>query len=584
MDADDGLSDSSDTSETHSEQSTDNDDEDDDSHHGDASYDNEDDGRHDHGGSMRRWHEIANGGPVRRPRANRTGRDRRRSPTQQRAVFIQSRRRKNLLSFGSNVYRCNRRHNDRTYWTCVKCSSTAITENGFIVRAEKNHTSHLSNPAPIEARVVRSAMRNRAAASTDEPARQIVDQIVNEQSEVVRSYLPSNATMQASVRREQRQVQGLFACPRRLKDLIGWPERVQFIDGELFMHFDNSILDRHDHVSRVVIFTTTDNLDRLRKSDEWFADATYKIVPKPFRQMWTIFATVGNRHILPLVFVLMVRETTDAYEEALHAVKNLIVEQWPGVLVEPAVFHLDFDTACINAVKNVFRRVDGDGDIGDEDVVYVVRIGGCFFHLTQALIRRLAKLGLASSYRKSEAIRLVLQMLGALAMLQPDEVSTASEAVRIFVSRQDFGDDADKVDQFLSYWTKTWIGTGTRAAILSPDYWCIGDLMAAGFARTNSPLEGFHSDIHCQMGTKKLTAFKMVLKLQKVQIHTRNILRDIDRGRPPTPRNHAKWATVWRCTRAVMQENAEFDFNTSSVDEQIRYIKSLAAATTSVYD
>lgn len=102
-----------------------------------------------------RWARIADGGPVvsarRRQRVNRS-----RSPIAENATFVKSRHGKPQFVFGGYVYTRKNSVGSRTYWRCVKCGSTAITDASTIERAERVHPSHLPEPGNVEARQMRS--------------------------------------------------------------------------------------------------------------------------------------------------------------------------------------------------------------------------------------------------------------------------------------------------------------------------------------------------------------------------------------------------------------------------------------------
>jgi len=79
-----------------------------------------------------------------------------------------------------------------------------------------------------------------------------------------------------------------------------------------------------------------------------------------------------------------------------------------GIQPDPAVVVTDFESAAMNAVKQVF---------GSQ-----VETNGCFFHLTQATWRRIQSEGLTKLYKTNEDFRLFCGMLDGLAFLPVQEV------------------------------------------------------------------------------------------------------------------------------------------------------------------
>ena len=96
---------------------------------------------------------------------------------------------------------------------------------------------------------------------------------------------------------------------------------------------------------RHLVFATQCQLGLLRGARTWYIDATFKVVSKPFEQLFSIHAFVRKGTTtkqVPLVYVFMSRRTQLDYKAVLQAVVYLI----PG---EPDVeaFVLDFEKGKI---------------------------------------------------------------------------------------------------------------------------------------------------------------------------------------------------------------------------------------------
>ena len=68
---------------------------------------------------------------------------------------------------------------------------------------------------------------------------------------------------------------------------------------------------------RILIFTTSANVNCLAQSYFWIMDGTFKTVPNIFRQLYTIHGYVGgseNSRIMPLVYVLMSSKSEECYQ------------------------------------------------------------------------------------------------------------------------------------------------------------------------------------------------------------------------------------------------------------------------------
>ena len=62
------------------------------------------------------------------------------------------------------------------------------------------------------------------------------------------------------------------------------------------------------------IFATSDALDMLANSSQWFGDGIFKLCPQMFSQIYAIYVLV-NHEVLPCVFALLPSKTEIVYEQ-----------------------------------------------------------------------------------------------------------------------------------------------------------------------------------------------------------------------------------------------------------------------------
>jgi hypothetical protein len=74
------------------------------------------------------------------------------------------------------------------------------------------------------------------------------------------------------------------------------------------------------------VFASNTGLDLLSKSENWYADGTFRVVPTLFYQLFTIQVQWEISHkTVPVVYVLMSGKTTEDYVEVFKFLKvNLI--------------------------------------------------------------------------------------------------------------------------------------------------------------------------------------------------------------------------------------------------------------------
>jgi len=84
------------------------------------------------------------------------------------------------------------------------------------------------------------------------------------------------------------------------------------LSGSDFLVRDSIVSDE-----RVLMFTTSINVNYLAQSPFWICDGTFKTVPTVFRQLYTIHGRIGgdeNSRIMLLVYTLMSSKSEDCYK------------------------------------------------------------------------------------------------------------------------------------------------------------------------------------------------------------------------------------------------------------------------------
>ncbi|KAG8176080.1 hypothetical protein JTE90_025538 [Oedothorax gibbosus] len=146
-----------------------------------------------------------------------------------------------------------------------------------------------------------------------------------------------------------------------------------FRKGGNFLLYDSGPAAEND---RILVFGTSENLNFLQNCKHWFADGTFKSAPHLFTQIYTIHGIVKSQNV-PAVYALLPSKTEAVYSQLLAALKVL------NPNLNPETILIDFEKAAMNAFKANFENTS---------------IRGCFFHLSQAIWRKIQQLGLQARY------------------------------------------------------------------------------------------------------------------------------------------------------------------------------------------
>ena len=125
-----------------------------------------------------------------------------------------------------------------------------------------------------------------------------------------------------------------------------------------------------------LIFATNAQLEMLSSATQLYFDATFKVVPTIYYQLFTLFVPFAD-FVFPVCYALMSWKTTELYVKVFQKVQQLVPQ------FAPTCAMADFEEAPVSG----FQRVYPDA-----------RVAGCWFHYAQAIIKRTNKIGLKEAY------------------------------------------------------------------------------------------------------------------------------------------------------------------------------------------
>ena len=164
--------------------------------------------------------------------------------------------------------------------------------------------------------------------------------------------------------------------------------------------------DIHGEQHRIIIWITNECLSLLRYNTHTFIDVTFKVTPHPFYQCVIVMTyDCGTRLYVPCAYALVTCKNEYIYCELLHQLIVLMEYNWM-----PRVITTDFEKALISAVKHEFPES---------------RIIGCYFHLKQALQRKLIKFKMLNFNST-----LILNKIELLTIVPQEQISAAIQYIK----------------------------------------------------------------------------------------------------------------------------------------------------------
>ncbi|XP_064649980.1 uncharacterized protein LOC135501673 [Lineus longissimus] len=298
------------------------------------------------------------------------------------AEFITSERGKDKLVYDGYVYtRQKLLAGNRTSWICEqrsKCKARVTTDGLHVVKAMNQHT-HAPNRPAVQAQRVQQQMKARVQ-TTQETIQQVLTENVGNLGEGAAVLLPNIANMRRALRMQRQTSAQPEPQPQNAMNME-IPERyTRTLRGELFLQFDSGV----GNPNRILIFCTQRNLELLAYCEHWFADGTFKTVPLIFFQLFTIHVLL-NDSVTACIYALLPNKTQETYARLFTTIRQLIPN------ANPETFLMDMERAASNAASEIFPNVD---------------IKYCFYHLSQAVWRKIQEQGLAVDYHEDDEFAL----------------------------------------------------------------------------------------------------------------------------------------------------------------------------------
>ena len=187
------------------------------------------------------------------------------------------------------------------YWDCQKlwqkeCRGRAVTndpQEGQVVIVHKGPAEsphdHAPNWEEVRAAALTQNLKRKVAANPGQPPTQILRTKLAQVGPDVLSQLPEREALAKVMRRERRR--NLPTNPRLLLELDELPERFKYtLLHEKFLIYDSrqEESEEDDDRERVLVFSTSRNIELLCNSPTWFLDGTFKTSPTLFTQIFTV--------------------------------------------------------------------------------------------------------------------------------------------------------------------------------------------------------------------------------------------------------------------------------------------------------
>jgi hypothetical protein len=341
-------------------------------------------------------------------------------------VFGVSKRGGNTVIFRGFEYWKHREMKDgNVVWRCcknrtMKCKATIITKGEIVVRNQETNHTHQGNAATSLARRAIGEMKSRLADNLSTPSTSQTA-VMSSLPDAVLMALPKRSSVSRVLRRYRQKNEG-----QEGEVLPPIPSDTTFEIPERFRNF--VLFDSGPSERRIIILGCTELLDGLARSPLWLADGTFKVVPSIFFQLYTIHFQLTAGVNPAAIYCLLPDKTRQTYDRLLDALVGIIP------LAQPTRILTDFESAAVSAFQQSFPRST---------------ISGCYFHLSQSILRKVNEVGLKVVYETDDNVRHYVRSFAALAHVPVDDVADAFDLLA------ESSPDVPHLDEVITYFEHT---------------------------------------------------------------------------------------------------------------------------------
>jgi len=330
----------------------------------------------------------------------------------------------------------------------------------------------------------------RRAENEDVPLRQIFDDVCRTSSAAGQHL--SFADLEAAMYKRRRRAQpALPTSSAEAHSAVSSSRYAQLEDSDFY----RGVADAGDNGS-ALIFATNAQLELMSSATQLYFDATFKVVPTIYYQLFTLFVPFAD-FAFPVCYALMSRKTTELYVKVFQKLQQLVPQ------FAPTYAMADFEEASVAGFQHVYP------DAG---------VGGCWFHYAQAIIKRTNKIGLKEAYGSDADVQNVVQCLVSLPLLPPEEIVAAIADVEAHVLVN--SSHENQLRQLIRYLKRQWINKRS----VGPERLSVRDNQS----RTNNVLESYHAALRRRIKVSHPNLYSFLAHLQQL---TTDQLNDVARLR-----------------------------------------------------
>lgn len=417
--------------------------------------------------------------------------------------IIFSEKEREMLTEDYFIYEIKEKRNNIVYWRCnvrscpAKFKTTTEYHSNLANIMVTNNHNHISNPRDVLKKERVHLMKRKMEETLGTP-RSIISTVLRGSN---RTEIEATGTLDA-LSKMLREFRARMINPLPyLYHEMGISSLLAFsFRGEQLFQYGPGNYRGLNEYGDFALFYTNSMYETLKDAEVICVDGTFKVVPRPYFQLYTI-SYLRNNSVFPVIFALVKNKNQETYRN-IFAVLN----QLNGNL-HPRIIKTDFEIASINALRLTFPTAT---------------ISGCLFHLGQNIQRKLKELNLYCEYKTNPLVKKYVKALSALAFVQVEELEST------FVLLRNSIEFPFIISNLYDFFYRVYIrnGNNTRFPI---EIWNLHNYLNDNVPRTNNSIEGFHNVFNKSFCSANYTLGLLIKKIkdEEENIQQRRIRSDI---------------------------------------------------------
>lgn len=405
------------------------------------------------------------------------------------AKIIQSEKDKDLIIENDYIFEQKATKNDKIYWRCnIRTCSAKITTrinyteniNDILVRNEHNHSANIQEVIKKETIFKMKKLMKQSLGATRSIISTCLRGATRETIEATGS-LDNLSKILRNYRNKLINPKPYLYEELKLSSLLSKTFR-----NEILYQYGPGNFRGLPENRDFLLFYSNSLYEKLKSENIICVDGTFKVVPSPYYQLYTI-SYLKQHSVFPVVFAILKNKTQDTYRSIFNV---LTILNGP---ICPRIVKTDFENASINALNLTFPES---------------AISGCQFHLGQCLQRKMKQLNIYNFYKTDRIIKKYIKSLTALAFVNPNKIT---DTFNELINSIDF---PDTIRIIYDYFFNNYIGQ-TGNVRYPTNLWNHFQHFSSEIPRTNNAIEGFHNAFNGSFGTSNYNLYLLVMKIKE---------------------------------------------------------------------